>query len=143
MDRRLDLIVFPFSLARLAQLFLSDADICVFRHNVRSSVYQEADACKDRAETSLISSMLKWGVIEGEGLPDTVGLAELPVILRRHSSSVQRFNQAWWAEIASGSRRDQLSFDYVAWRLAVPYVNFPLSVNASNGLFVKLRRHVT
>jgi hypothetical protein len=133
-------IVCPFPVARLAQLFLAERDICVFRHHSRRSIYEEADACKqqdkDRAE-----------VIDGQmeryrraGLPRAAGLAELPVILRRHTSAIRELNEAWWSEISAGSWRDQLSFNYVAWKLRVPYATFPLTVAARNGMFLKYPR---
>lgn len=133
-------IVCPFSVARLAKLFLAERDICVFRHYARRTVYEEAEACKreghDRAEI-IDGQMARY---RREGLPHATGLAELPVILRRHSPAVREFNEAWWSEIRAGSWRDQLSFDYVAWKLGVSYSTFPLTVTTRNGMFLKYPR---
>jgi hypothetical protein len=62
------------------------------------------------------------------------------VILRRHTDAIRHLNEAWWNEIVRGSRRDQLSFNYVAWKLGLRYATFPLSLATGNGLFVKFQR---
>ena len=62
------------------------------------------------------------------------------MILRRHTDAIRRLNEAWWNEIVRGSRRDQLSFNYVAWKLGLSYATFPLSLATGNGLFVKFQR---
>ncbi len=133
-------ITCPFPLPRLAELFLGDRDLCVFRHHARRSVYEEADACiahgLDRPEI-INAQMARY---RAEGLPATTGLIEAPVLLRRHTSSIRALNEAWWTEILAGSRRDQLSFNYVAWKLGLSYELFPLSLAVRNGLFVKFAR---
>jgi hypothetical protein len=52
-----------------------------------------------------------------EGYPAHNGLAVTMVMLRNHhDSEVIRLMEAWWKEISEGSRRDQLSLNYVAWK---------------------------
>lgn len=133
-------LVAPFGATRLAEMFLRECDLCVFRHHARQSVREEADTCKalglDTPE--IIDDQIDR--YRREGFPDDTGLAELPIILRRHSKTVEAFNEAWWAEIVNGSWRDQLSFNYVAWKTGLRYATFPLSLVIQNGLFVKFRR---
>ena len=132
-------IVAPMSLARLAGLFLAERDVCVFSHHARHCIAEEAAACKalrlDAPEV-IDAQLARYA---SEGFPDEE-LAELPVILRRHTPAVRALNEAWWAEILAGSHRDQLSFNYVAWKTGVRYEKFPLSLAVRNGLFVKLQR---
>ncbi len=133
-------ITCPFPLPRLAELFLGENDLCVFSHYARRSVYEEAEACLayglDRPDV-IEAQMARY---RAEGLPATTGLIEAPVLLRRHSEATRALNVAWWAEIVRGSRRDQLSFNYVAWKLGLSYAEFPLSLAMHNGLFVKFMR---
>ena len=68
------------------------------------------------------------------------GLVEAPVILRRHTAAIRALNEAWWAELVRGSRRDQLSFNYVAWKLGLSHAKFPLTLATRNGLFMKFLR---
>lgn len=133
-------IVSPFPLGRLVDLFLHDCDICLFRHYARRSIYEEAEACKayglDRTDV-IDAQMARYRI---EGLPEDAGLIEAPVILRRHTDATRHLNEAWWDEIVRGSRRDQLSFNYVARKLGLRYATFPLSLASGNGLFVKFQR---
>ena len=105
-------IVAPYPVNRLADKFLGECDICVFRHSVRRSIYEEAEVCKqlglDRTET--VDSQV--GRYRREGLPPDTGLAELPVILRRHSSAMRAFNEAWWSEILSASTTSPGSWEH-------------------------------
>jgi len=133
-------LVAPFSAARLAEMFLSDCDLCVFRHHARHSIYEEAETCKALGLDAPETIDLQIDRYRREGLPDDTGLAELPIILRRHGKTVEAFNEAWWAEIVNGSWRDQLSFNYVAWKMGLRYATFPLSLVIQNGLFLKFRR---
>jgi hypothetical protein len=57
------------------------------------------------------------GRYRSEGYPPHNGLIFSSILLRRHHSpDVQRTMERWWNEIASGSKRDQLSFNYAAWK---------------------------
>lgn len=132
-------IVAPMNLQRLAGLFLGDRDICVFHHHARNSIAEEAEACKRLGldDAGLIDRQLAG--YSAEGFPDRQ-LAELPVILRKHTPAVQALNEAWWSQIVAGSHRDQLSFNYVASKTGVRYDTFPMTLAVRNGLFVKFQR---
>jgi hypothetical protein len=52
-----------------------------------------------------------------EGYPEQQGLTYNMVLLRRHHDPlVKKTMQLWWNEVQTGSRRDQLSFNYVCWK---------------------------
>ena len=52
-----------------------------------------------------------------EGYPQNNGLAFTCVVVRKHNDSdTINLMENWWTEIKYGSKRDQLSFDYVAWK---------------------------
>ena len=54
---------------------------------------------------------------QDEGYPSHNGLITGMVILRRHNEKdCVRVMEDWWTEIKYGSKRDQLSFNYVAWK---------------------------
>jgi hypothetical protein len=49
--------------------------------------------------------------------PRNMGLAETAFILRKHNEEAMvGFSERWWEAVCSGSRRDQLAFDYLLWR---------------------------
>lgn len=130
-------LIYPFDIQRLIDLFLAEADLCIFRHHARSCIYREADACKIRRLDSARLIDAQVARYRQEGFPEQYGLHEAVVILRRHSRAVEDFNRRWWQEISRGSQRDQLSFDYVRWKTGLPVAEFPLSIQEHNGLFAK------
>lgn len=90
---------------------LGDNDILLYKH-WRNDIYEEAAVLPEsKVITEQINKYAK------EGLPINSGLAATTYIFRRHTQAVEEFNNMWWAEICRGSERDQLSFNYVAWRL--------------------------
>jgi hypothetical protein len=134
-------IRFPHSVHRLIELYLADCDLAVFQHRSRTCLYQEADVCLRR---KLDDPALVWRQIcryTQEGYPPNAGLAECTVVLRRHTPAVEAFNEAWWDEIAHNSRRDQLSFPYVAAKVGLRYGTFPGTL-VDNPLFHRAR-HTT
>ncbi len=48
------------------------------------------------------------------------------------------FDRQWWQEICLGSRRDQLSLNYVLWKTGLPIAEFPLPIQDNNGLVAKV-----
>ena len=52
-----------------------------------------------------------------EGYPENNGLARTTVMFMRHNEDdVKRQMDTWWEEMKYGSRRDQISFNYSAWK---------------------------
>jgi hypothetical protein len=109
--------------------YLNGLDVATFKYpstyGPRDCVYQEAEACikrrKDRPDV-IEAQMARY---RAEGYPEHGGLVETSVVVRTFGETVRRFNAAWWREICSGSRRDQLSFNYVAWKLDLNYSLLP------------------
>jgi len=57
------------------------------------------------------------------GYPEKNGLISGMIILRRHNDQqVKKSMEDWWQEIQNHSRRDQLSFNYVAWKNRLDFV---------------------
>jgi hypothetical protein len=97
---------------------LGDADIAVFKHASRTNVYEEAEAIKHYYPqyTDTVDEQINF--YKQIGVPDTLPLAECPVLIRKQSPIMDAFCEAWWAEICRFSPRDQLSFP-------VTVANFP------------------
>jgi hypothetical protein len=52
-----------------------------------------------------------------EGYPENNGLIFASILVRRHNDpDVKKAMEQWWHEIENGSRRDQLSFNYILWK---------------------------
>lgn len=108
----------------LIEKYLKDCDIATMKHPERDCIYQEAETCKlltlDSPEL-IDEQMTKY---RSEGYPEHNGMVATTYLLRRHSDKVKEFNNAWFSELCRYSRRDQLSFNYVAWKLGVKYNTF-------------------
>ena len=85
-------------------------DIAVFQHSRRTCSLPGSERLP--ASSGLDEPGRIWEQVcryTQEGFPaNAAGLAECPVVLRRHTTrAVRAFDEAWWDEIMRGSRRDQ------------------------------------
>ena len=125
----------------------------VFDHNQtvldpRNCVYKEYDAImqlgKQNGGNYKDNPKLMYNQINGylkDGYPKNNGLATNPIILRNHNDiEVSTLMEAWWLEIKYGSRRDQLSFDYIAWKHNFKYT-FLNGDSRRNAYFIQTGKH--
>lgn len=110
---------------KIMEKHLRNSDICVFKHRRRNCIYDEVIACIEQKKDDKDIMMKQVEQYRREGYPPKHGLGETTAVLRRHNKATTEFNEMWWEEIQKGSFRDQLSFDYVAWKLGIHYEVFP------------------
>jgi hypothetical protein len=134
------LITATLPLAQWADAYLREHDLAVFKHPNRTCIYEEAMYCLRRKldRRDLIDRQMQQYF--EDGYPPKNGLAECTILLRRHTPAIRRFNEAWYAEIKAHSRRDQLSFNYVARKLGLHYAFLPGTVSNNPHFF--RRRHL-
>lgn len=94
--------------------WLGDADVALFQHPARGSIYEEIQLC------------LKEGIGHPPEMEDQVeryradkigdGLWAGGFILRRHNERTEAFNEMWWREYLRGSERDQFALAYAVQR---------------------------
>lgn len=106
----------------IVNTYLDDeCHVATFKHPDRQCVYQEEQAClkwrKDHAQ--IMRDQLKR--YKEEGYPPYNGLVETACVARWNNSVANEFNSAWWEELEKHSFRDQLSFNYVCWKLGLSY----------------------
>jgi hypothetical protein len=90
-------------------------DLAVWRHPYRDCAYAEAEQCvlEGKDDPATIGAQMQR--YRNAGFPERAGLNENNVLVRRHNApEMIDLARAWWAEIERGSRRDQLSFGFVA-----------------------------
>lgn len=100
------------------------ANKCVEQHGLAVAEHPDADDIYCEYQRCLMHNKDEPEVMRKqveryrtEGLPAMSGMVSSQVLVRRHNlPSIIDFDQAWWAELENGSRRDQLSFNYVAWK---------------------------
>jgi len=101
---------------QLVEEWLGDADIALFKHPWRDCVLEGIKAAECRMKRVDELEILR---AQGEhyrqiGIPEHMGnLPETAIIIRRHKDKVNRFCEAWWAEMCRWSYRDQCSFSVV------------------------------
>ena len=122
---------------KLVDDYLNDANVAFFSHNGnsldgRNCVYDEANTIFELGEKNMRLTpergILNYkdnpNIIKNQvekysllGYPSKNNLITGMVILRRHNEKdCIRSMEDWWTEIKYNSRRDQLSFNYVAWK---------------------------
>lgn len=114
-DGNIRLLVNPGALCDM----LGDTDLLVFTHPYRDCVYEEAKACIELGKDGIETLARQTQQYRARGFPAHNGLCETSILVRRHSEMITRFNERWWAEIETGSHRDQVSFDYVIWEMGL------------------------
>lgn len=107
---------------------IDDSPMKVYDHmscyDSRNCVYEEANAIfrlgqepgkKFKDNPFTIKSQMEKYI--SEGYPQNNGLLSSGVLFRKHNdSNVIKTMENWWTEIKYGSKRDQLSFNYSAWK---------------------------
>ncbi|MFC1775250.1 glycosyltransferase domain-containing protein [Patescibacteria group bacterium] len=130
---------------KLIEKYLSDVNLAIFDHTQhkkrwkkifwvkntedwRDCVYDEAEYLLElnekgnyKDDPGLIEDQIRK--YRNEGYPKHNGLAVTMIILRRHNEpDVIKTMEDWWKEIQGNSRRDQLSFNYTAWKNDLNFV---------------------
>ena len=132
---------------------LSDRDMACFDHlqcrlDPRGCVYQEAQAIlwlgnndpnknfKDNPEL-VVNQVKKY---QKEGYPQNNGLITSGVLLRNHNEpTIIEAMELWWEELKYNSKRDQLSFNYVAWKTRLKFNLMDGDIRDNN--YTKTVRH--
>jgi O-antigen biosynthesis protein len=117
-DGRIALRIDPIDLLRQCD---GEGDFFAFYHPMRSTPFEEGSEVirLDLDDHATVANQMER--YRSLGLPEETTLHETGVLLRRHGSdAVVNHSRTWWSEIAGGSLRDQLSFDFAAWRARVP-----------------------
>ena len=141
----------------LVDKYLSDSNVAFFSHNnnlldSRNCAYDEAQTIFDLGEKNMNltpergnlnykddpeiikNQMERYNVV---GYPKNNGLITGMVILRRHNEQdCVDTMEDWWAEIKYNSKRDQLSFNYVAWKNNLKF-NYMNGDSRNNKYFIR------
>ena len=98
-----------------------EGDLVMLQHRGRDCIYKEGAAVLDygKEEPEIVKEQLDK--YRDEGYPECYGLIQTGWMLRRFNQDVADFSFAWWEEVKTHSKRDQLSFNYVAWKLNKEY----------------------
>ncbi len=100
----------------------SDAPFFAFRHFRRDCVYKEGQTVRENGLDDHRIVKERMRTYRTEGMPERAGLIEGHFIVRRHNDpEVTRFGERWFEQVLRFSRRDQISFPYLVWKLGLRY----------------------
>lgn len=88
-----------------------------FRHPWRQCIYDEAKVVAELSKDDPDRVAAQIAEYRDLGYPENNGLIAATVLLRRHNDgSVAKLGESWHEQILTHSLRDQLSFNFIAWR---------------------------
>jgi hypothetical protein len=121
------LIVKPESLLK----YLKTTDIAAYQHPMHRTLEREFNAIMrlEKAEEKIMRAQIER--YRADGFP-CGHVTACTILIRRNTPAVQKFEKMWWNEVKNGSRRDQISFDYVRWKLKMKVTHIPGNVFRSN-----------
>ena len=111
-------------------------------HPSRNCIYDEAKAIlryhKDSPE-SINELVTRY---KNEDYPKHIGMAETCILLRKHNDIKCRlFDEAWATELLLHSHRDQMSFNYIAWKQGFPLGYMMNQFKITNNEYFGIKRH--
>jgi hypothetical protein len=108
--------------------------------SINSQRYPEKGIKNWKDNPQLITKQMEK--YQAAGYPIQNGLATTPIMVRQHNHpDVIKHNEDWWTEIKYHSKRDQLSFDYVAWKNGFKY-DFLVGDSRNNSYFKSMGKHI-
>lgn len=97
-----------------------DNVLAAFKHPERNCIYDEHLACRRLRKDNPLLMQKQMDHYKFLGYPPKNGLAETGCVVRVPDACAA-FEGEWWAMLNRFSHRDQLSFDFAAWRLKMTY----------------------
>src|SRR3989344_3234574 len=124
----------------LIEKYLSSANLAAFAHPERDCLYDEAENAIRSGKDDPEIVRAQMAHYRAEGNPAHSGLIGSGVLVRRHRApEVIAAMKLWWHEESTQSKRDQLSFNYAAWKTGLPFVYIP--GNLKDNPYFHCRRH--
>lgn len=97
------------------QYIKDDIFLAVPLHPERNCIYAEAEIIKQLSIDYPRKVNKEMRFLQKNNYPQNNGLSETCIIFRQHNK-IQPMLDLWWKMIKKYSKRDQLSFNFVAWR---------------------------
>lgn len=124
----------------LINKYLQSTDLALFKHPHRNCIYDEADIVVMMGKDTKANVDAHMARIAVSGMPRHWGLSTCIFMIRRNTLVMRAFEDAWWQMVSTGSYRDQLSFDFIRWKMNFPVTYIPGDPYTSEHIF-KVERH--
>ena len=132
-----DIRITSEQLANFAQI----SPITSLSHMQRSTVRAEMHVARERQLEASSGLQTITRVLDNDRFPDNVGLTSLMFLARDHRDPrVAQANSAWWEIMTKGVRREQLSFDYCAWKAGIRPARLRLNYHLPNRYFRRVEQ---
>lgn len=97
----------------------------LMQHRDRQCVYDELQACIEQKKDNVKTMTEQVNFYATQGYPKNNGLCATGVMIRDNNPEYYPILEAWWSEVKHKSVRDQLSFNYIAWKYNLQFQTFP------------------
>jgi hypothetical protein len=91
-------------------------DLINFKHSKRTNIKDELEESRPMKKYTTQRIQEQYDYYMSDGFPDTVGLYENTVCIKRNTETIHRIFDMWWIENLKWSFQDQLSYPYVLWK---------------------------
>jgi len=127
--------IFPY-----IEKYLQDANIALFKHHAgRNCLYEEGKVCIELGLADKDITMRQMEKYKQDGYPENNGLVMTGIIFRKHNMpDVVESMEDWFNELVVGCKRDQVSFNYVAWKNNLRF-NYIKEIHTNNHPVFKIR----
>lgn len=97
----------------------SKIGIAMHKHHARDCSYEEGKACKYYKRGNNEKIIEQLNLMKLDGFPERFGLCEATVIVYDlHNPYVKKITNKWWdMYIKSETKRDQIFFPYILWKM--------------------------
>ena len=117
--------------------------VCIQKHPKRKCVYDEARTVINMGKDTKEIVEPQINNYRRDHYPEKNGMVQTGIMIRQHNEPrCKNFMNQWWNEVSLYSHRDQLSFNYVAWRTGSKYTEIDYDIFHSKW-FVIDHNHIT
>ena len=104
-------------------------DLVGFKHSVRNSINEEMLACLMYNKAKIENIAKLYDFYNREKFPDNNGLIEASILIRNfNNNKLNECMKLWFDMYINYAHRDQLSFQYAAWKTGLKYNLLDMSV---------------
>lgn len=108
---------------------LKKYDFVGFKHSVRNSINEEMLACLMYNKENIENISKLYDFYNHEKFPDNNGLIEASILIRNfNNDKLNECMKLWFDMYINYAHRDQLSFQYAAWKTGLKYDLLDMSV---------------
>lgn len=140
-------------IAQLVQQYLKQNNMATFSHtetipDARDCIYEEARAIEElqakglyyKEDLGVLHKHIQY--LKSQNYPRNNGLIKGGCLLRNHHHpEVIKLMEDWWYMVQHYSKRDQMSFNFVAWKNKFSYATIPGDIRRGNPYIYWLGNH--